>query len=161
MADKKDAKKTTKSEKPELKASTIGFTKENNPNNLIQRTLIVFKPDAVQRGIVGEILSRFERVGLKIVGAKMVSPDKDHYYQHYEGISKMITRRGQKTFDETLKFMTSGPVIAMVLEGVENIRDIVAFPKNGSGVDLMMNSPSPVDQIQLDEAHLVIIPEED
>ena len=119
MADKKDAKKTTKSEKPELKASTIGFTKENNPNNLIQRTLIVFKPDAVQRGIVGEILSRFERVGLKIVGAKMVSPDKDHYYQHYEGISKMISRRGQKTFDITLKFMTSGPVIAMVLEGVE------------------------------------------
>lgn len=51
--------------------------------------------------------------------------------------------------------------IFMVLEGVENIRDIVAFPKNGSGVDLMMNSPSPVDQIQLDEAHLVIIPEED
>ena len=121
MADKKDAKKTTKSEKPELKASTIGFTKENNPNNLIQRTLIVFKPDAVQRGIVGEILSRFERVGLKIVGAKMVSPDKDHYYQHYEGISKMISRRGQKTFDITLEFMTSGPVIAMVLEGVEAI----------------------------------------
>lgn len=51
--------------------------------------------------------------------------------------------------------------IFMVLEGVENIRDIVAFPKNGSGVDLMMNSPSPVDQIQLDEAHLAIIPEED
>ena len=51
--------------------------------------------------------------------------------------------------------------IFMVLEGVENIRDIVAFPKNGSGVDLMMDSPSPVDQIQLDEAHLVIIPEED
>ena len=51
--------------------------------------------------------------------------------------------------------------IFMVLEGVENIRDIVAFPKNGSGVDLMMNSPSPVDQIQLDEAHLAIIPEKD
>ncbi len=51
--------------------------------------------------------------------------------------------------------------IFMILEGVENIRDIVAFPKNGSGVDLMMDSPSPVDQIQLDEAHLAIIPEED
>ena len=51
--------------------------------------------------------------------------------------------------------------IFMVLEGVENIRDIVAFPKNGSGVDLMMDSPSPVDKIQLDEAHLAIIPEED
>lgn len=50
--------------------------------------------------------------------------------------------------------------IFMVLEGEKNIRDIIAFPKNGSGVDLMMNSPSPVDQIQLDEAHLAIIPEE-
>ena len=48
----------------------------------------------------------------------------------------------------------------MVLEDEENIRDIVAFPKNGNGVDLMMNSPSEVDQIQLDEAHLAIIPEE-
>lgn len=51
--------------------------------------------------------------------------------------------------------------IFMVLESVENIRDIVAFPKNGSGVDLMMDSPSPVDQIQLDEAHLAILPDED
>lgn len=51
--------------------------------------------------------------------------------------------------------------IFMVLEGIENIRDIVAFPKNGNGVDLMMNSPSEVDQEQLDESHLAIIPEED
>ena len=51
--------------------------------------------------------------------------------------------------------------IFMVLEDTENIRDIVAFPKNGSGVDLMMNSPSEVDQYQLDESHLAIIPEED
>ena len=48
----------------------------------------------------------------------------------------------------------------MILEDEENIRDIVAFPKNGNGVDLMMNSPSEVDRIQLDEAHLAIIPEE-
>ena len=51
--------------------------------------------------------------------------------------------------------------IFMVLEGIENIRDIVAFPKNGNGVDLMMNSPSVVDKTQLDESHLAIIPEED
>lgn len=50
--------------------------------------------------------------------------------------------------------------IFMVLEDTENIRDIVAFPKNGSGLDLMMNSPSAVDQVQLDEAHLLIQPEE-
>ena len=46
----------------------------------VERTLIVFKPDAVQRGIVGEILQRFERVGLKIVGVKMTLPSRDHYY---------------------------------------------------------------------------------
>ena len=51
--------------------------------------------------------------------------------------------------------------IFMVLEGVDNIRDIVAFPKNGSGVDLMMGSPSVVDQQQLDESHLAILPEDD
>ncbi len=107
--------------KAEPTAATIGFTKANNPNGLIQRTLIIFKPDAVQRGIVGEILSRFERVGLKIVATKMVNPDKDHYYQHYEGISKMISRRGQKAFDLVVDFMLSGPVIAMVLEGVEAV----------------------------------------
>ena len=51
--------------------------------------------------------------------------------------------------------------IFMVLENTENIRDIVAFPKNGSGVDLMMGSPSEVDKIQLDESHLALLPEED
>ncbi len=50
--------------------------------------------------------------------------------------------------------------IFMVLENEENIRDIVAFPKNGNGVDLMMNSPSEVDQSQLDESHLAILPED-
>ena len=86
-----------------------------------ERTLIILKPDAVQRGIVGEILSRFEKVGLKIVAAKMLKPDYDHYYHHYEDIGKMISRRGQKAFDVTLEMMSSGPVIAFVLEGVESV----------------------------------------
>ena len=88
---------------------------------LVQRTLILFKPDAVQRGIVGEILTRFERVGLKIIGTKMIFPSKEHYYKHYEGIGKMVTRRGEKAFDMALEFMTQGSVIAMVFEGVEAV----------------------------------------
>lgn len=87
----------------------------------VQNTLIVFKPDAVQRGIVGEILTRFERVGLKIVATKMIAPDKQHFYRHYEEIGQMITRRGQDKFDITLEMMTQGPVIAMVLRGVEAV----------------------------------------
>ena len=59
-------------------------------NNNVQKTLVVFKPDAVQRGIVGEILTRFERVGLKIVAVKMIAPTRDHYYRHYEEIGKMV-----------------------------------------------------------------------
>ncbi|MCA9338466.1 nucleoside-diphosphate kinase [Candidatus Saccharibacteria bacterium] len=89
--------------------------------NEIQRTLVLFKPDAVQRGVVGEILSRFERVGLKIVATKMISPDEDHYRKHYEDIGKMISRRGEHAFDVTMKLMVSGPVIAIVFEGVEAI----------------------------------------
>ncbi|MEO8691519.1 MAG: nucleoside-diphosphate kinase [Candidatus Saccharimonas sp.] len=89
--------------------------------SVIRRTLILFKPDSVQRGIVGEILTRFERVGLKIIGTKMISPDKDHFYHHYEDIGQMVTRRGQKAFDVTLEMMQVGPVIAMVLEGVDAI----------------------------------------
>jgi nucleoside-diphosphate kinase len=87
----------------------------------IQKTLVVFKPDAVQRGIVGEILTRFERVGLKIVATKMIAPDKAHYHKHYEEIGQMITRRGEHTFDITLDLMVQGPVIAMVFEGVEAV----------------------------------------
>ncbi|MDB5166886.1 MAG: hypothetical protein JWN26_31 [Candidatus Saccharibacteria bacterium] len=87
----------------------------------VERTLILFKPDAVQRGVVGEILSRFERVGLKIVGTKMLAPDQKHYYKHYEEIGQVITRRGQETFDNVLDMMSQGPVIAMVFEGVEAV----------------------------------------
>jgi len=87
----------------------------------IERTLIVFKPDSVQRGIVGEILSRFERTGLKIVGAKMLQPSQNYYYHHYEDIGKMITRRGQEAFDMTVRMMCEGPVIAFVLEGIEAV----------------------------------------
>ena len=89
--------------------------------DLIQRSLVVLKPDTVQRGIVGEVLQRFERVGLKIVGMKMVMPDEDHYRAHYEQIGKMITRRGEQAFQYNLAYMMTGPVIAIVLEGVEAV----------------------------------------
>ena len=87
----------------------------------VEKTLVLFKPDAVQRGVVGEILTRFERVGLKIVGTKMIAPDRDHYYKHYEDIGKMVTRRGEDTFNITLDLMLQGPVIAVVFEGVEAV----------------------------------------
>lgn len=90
----------------------------------MERTLIILKPDALQRGIAGEIITRFERVGLKIVATKMLAPGKEHYHQHYEGIGQMISRRGQAAFDVTLEMMQAGPVLAMVLEGVEAVEQV-------------------------------------
>lgn len=85
----------------------------------MERTLVLLKPDALKRGIVGEIITRFEKAGLKIIATKMLEPDYDHYYHHYEKIGEMISRRGQDAFDVTLEFMQDGPVIALVLEGIE------------------------------------------
>jgi len=87
----------------------------------LEQTLIVFKPDALQRGLVGEIITRFERVGLRIVGTKMLAPNQAHYEAHYEDIGKLKTRAGDHIFDITLDMMGQGPVIAMVLEGVEAV----------------------------------------
>jgi nucleoside-diphosphate kinase len=64
---------------------------------------------------------RFERVGLKMVGMKMAQPDRDHFHKHYEDIGKMMTRRGEQAFNVTLDFMMNGPVVAVVLEGVEAV----------------------------------------
>ncbi|MDB5184301.1 MAG: hypothetical protein JWN38_109 [Candidatus Saccharibacteria bacterium] len=90
----------------------------------MERTLIILKPDAMQRGIAGEIITRFERVGLKIVGTKMLEPGYDHYFHHYETIGKMISRRGKQAFDVTLELMQAGPVMALVLEGVEAVSQV-------------------------------------
>lgn len=114
----------------------------------IEQTLIIFKPDSLQRGIVGEILSRFERVGLKIVGMKMIFPTKDQYYVHYENIGKVISRRGEQTFNRVLETMMGGPVIAAVLEGVEAIEVVRKM------VGTTEPKSSPVGTIRGDYCHI-------
>jgi len=90
----------------------------------MEKTLIVFKPDAVQRGIVGEIITRFERAGFKIVATKMLEPNYEHYFEHYEGIGTLKTRKGDEIFESQLASMQEGPVIAMVLEGVDAVEAV-------------------------------------
>ena len=85
----------------------------------VEQTLILFKPDALQRALVGEILTRFEKVGLRIAGTKMLAPSREHYDAHYEDIGKLKTRAGDQIYSITLDMMAQGPVIAMVLEGIE------------------------------------------
>ena len=84
---------------------------------MIQKSLILLKPDALDRGIVGEIITRFERVGAKIVGLKMLVSEKDTAMQHYtEDLAK---RRGEKVRELMISMLTSGPIIALALEGIE------------------------------------------
>jgi len=86
---------------------------------VIEKTLVLIKPDGVQRGLIGEIILRFEKAGLKIAGLKMVWPDKEFASKHYtEDIAK---RRGEQVRNWLLDYITEGPVIAMVLEGVEAV----------------------------------------
>lgn len=103
----------------------------------VQRTLIVFKPDALERGIVGEVLSRFEKVGLKLVGLKMMAPGREHFDAHYEGIGGVRSRHGEEVFNVTLFNMMEGPVIAGVLEGinaVELVRKMVGSTEPGKSL---------------------------
>ena len=90
----------------------------------MERTLIILKPDTIQRGIIGEIITRFERAGLKIVAMKMIAPDELHFHKHYEGISGLISRWGEDIYNVTLKQMTETPVIVFVLEGIEAVSHV-------------------------------------
>jgi nucleoside-diphosphate kinase len=83
----------------------------------LQRTLVLLKPDALHRGIVGEIIQRFERVGAKMVGLKMLVSQKDTAAKHYT--NDLAKRRGEKIRSIMIEMITSGPIIAIVYEGIE------------------------------------------
>ncbi|MEK7194721.1 MAG: nucleoside-diphosphate kinase [Patescibacteria group bacterium] len=87
--------------------------------NQLQRTLVLLKPDALDRGIVGEILTRFERVGAKMIGMKLLVSKKDTAEKHYR--EDIAERYGQEIRTMMIDMLLSGPVVAMVWEGVEII----------------------------------------
>ena len=109
-----------------------------------EKTLVLIKPDGVQRSLIGEIIRRYERTGLKIVGLKMVVLDEDFVRKHYTVDPEWFVKTGMKTIESyhkkgktppsddpkkiteivlnnLVKFMTSGPVIAMVWQGVHSV----------------------------------------
>lgn len=87
----------------------------------LQRTLIVLKPDAVARGLVGRVLARFEDAGLKIVGVKMARLDDDMTRKHYFDLEE---RFGAAVYQANATAMQRGPVVAAVLEGVEAVANV-------------------------------------
>ncbi|MEX1997241.1 MAG: nucleoside-diphosphate kinase [Candidatus Andersenbacteria bacterium] len=116
----------------------------------IERTLALIKPDGVQRGLIGEIICRFERAGLKIVGMKLVWVDKQLVAEHYTADQAYLESVGQKALDSAkdrgatlsetaleigqrvresnMRYLSIGPVLALVLEGntaVQTVRNII------------------------------------
>lgn len=111
----------------------------------LQRTLVLIKPDAVQRELVGEIITRFERKGLKTVAMKLTHLDQVTLEEHYGHL------KDKAFFPDLLKFMMQTPVVAVVLEGIEVIEEVrkivgATNPRKADAgtirADLSMNVPS-------------------
>ena len=81
----------------------------------MERTFVMVKPDGVQRGLIGEIISRLERRGLKFVAMKMVQVDESLARRHY------AVHEGKPFFEGLIRYITSAPVVAMVVEGANAV----------------------------------------
>ena len=81
----------------------------------MERTFVMIKPDGVQRGLVGEIIQRFERRGMKIVAMKFVHVSQELAEKHY------AVHQGRPFYNSLIEYITSGPVVAMVLESTDAI----------------------------------------
>jgi len=122
--------------------------KKGIPDIVLERTFVMVKPDGVERGLVGEIINRFERRGLKTIALKMVRPSLEHVDAHYPKDEAWIERLGGKGFtvfkeygldpkehmgtndqkeagrmvrEWLIEYMTSAPVVAMILEGIHAV----------------------------------------
>ncbi|MCX8172243.1 MAG: nucleoside-diphosphate kinase [Archaeoglobaceae archaeon] len=82
----------------------------------MERTFVMVKPDGVQRGLIGEVISRLERKGLKIVAIKMLKIPKELAEEHY------AEHRSKPFFPSLISYITSGPVVAMVVEGKDAVK---------------------------------------
>ena len=99
----------------------------------MERSLVLIKPDAVQRGLAGAIISRLEKRGLKIVAMKMLRMDKTLAQRHY-GI-----HQGKAFFNDLVEFITSSPIIAAVFEGEKAVEAIRGSIRGDFGLDIQQN----------------------
>jgi nucleoside-diphosphate kinase len=95
----------------------------------VERTLVLVKPNGVARGLIGEIVARFERRGFALRAARMLQVDRDLATRHYQ------EHVGKPFFEELVAFITSGPVMAMVVEGPAAVKVVRS----------MMGSTNPID----------------
>jgi nucleoside-diphosphate kinase len=93
----------------------------------LEQTLVIVKPDGVQRGLVGEVISRFERRGMKLVGLRLIEIDRPLAERHY------AVHKGKPFYEGLLNYITSGPVVVMAVEGpdaIATVRRIVGATKS-------------------------------
>jgi hypothetical protein len=95
-----------------------------------QKTLVILKPDCVRNGHMGEVLSRFEKVGFKVEAMQLIHASDEQLTAHYEGIGKLLTRlkegvpeKAETIFNQVVDFMKSGAIVPLVLSG-ENVVDV-------------------------------------
>lgn len=86
----------------------------------LQQTLVLIKPDGVQRGLIGEIIKRFEQRGLKIIGMKMVDADESVAGKHYS--TSIEEKHGKEVRDYLINYVTSSPIIAIAIQGSDAIK---------------------------------------
>lgn len=84
----------------------------------IERTFVAIKPDAVQRGLMGKIITRFEEKGFKIIAMKMLEVTKEQAASHY------AEHEGKPFYDGLVKFIMSAPIVAMVVEGIDAVTEV-------------------------------------
>lgn len=84
----------------------------------IERTFVAIKPDAVQRGLMGKIITRFEEKGFKIIAMKMLEVTKEQAASHY------AEHEGKPFYDGLVKFIMSAPIVAMVVEGIDAVAEV-------------------------------------
>jgi nucleoside-diphosphate kinase len=96
-----------------------------NMQKHIEQTLVLLKPDAVERALIGEIISRFEKAGFKIVAMKLVKATPELVGKHYD--EDLAKRRGEHIRQYNINYIASGPVLAMVIEGVAAVENVRKF----------------------------------
>ncbi len=118
-----------------------------------ERTLVLLKPDAVSRHLVGKIISRFEEAGLKIIAMKMVWADEEFARQHYgpeldERYKEVEEKFGRNVRTELVEYLKQGPIVAIVLEGIDAINVVRKI------VGSTYPNESPAGTIRGDFAHI-------
>jgi len=146
---------------------------------MTERTLIILKPDALKRGLVGKVIETFENVGLKLMSAKMLRPDKEVIKNHYPGTSEWLKEMGEKTlssfkqsgddvqkifktddpeklgqfiYDRLIKYWMEGPIVVMVWQGPNAV--IVARKLRGQTIPALADAGTLLAQYSFDSSPL-------